>query len=251
MLRQSFVFLPGIRKQREKRLWQQGIADWNSFLSSSTVRGISAGKKDICDAVIVEARERLLADDSSFFASMLPSAEHWRLYDAFKEEACFLDVETGCAGEITVVSLVLGDQCHTFLRNSTLTGQNLLRVLSKAKLIVSFNGRSFDVPVIERYFGIKISLPHIDLFHLCRSLGLKGGLKDIERHFGIVRPAALSVLRGPQAPELWRCWRATGNEHFLNLLVQYNQEDAINLKPLADKLVGMMKTRILATWSYH
>ena len=44
---------------------------------------------------------------------------------------------------------------------------------------------------------------------------------------------------------LWKMHRATGDEYYLNLLVEYNEYDIINLKIVADKAVKMMKEKIL------
>ena len=111
----------------------------------------------------------------------------------------------------------------------------LKKELQKHKLIVTFNGLSFDIPVLKRYFGNIIpDIPHIDLRHVCSKIGLKGGLKTIEEIMGIKRPALLRNYNGDDAVMLWDMYHATGKRKYLNLLVEYNEEDIINLKPIAD-----------------
>ena len=36
-------------------------------------------------------------------------------------------------------------------------------------------------------------------------------------------------------------YRATGNDYYLNLLIEYNEEDIINLKTIADYCVKKLK----------
>ena len=57
---------------------------------------------------------------------------------------------------------------------------HLSQELKKYKLIVTFNGSVFDLPLLKRHFSDIIpDIPHIDLRFLCAKLGLKGSLKDI------------------------------------------------------------------------
>jgi len=237
MLRESFVLLDGVRRQRERSFWEQGIRSWNDFCDKEVIKGVSPPAKRRHDAFLKLCRKKLLEDDARFFASAVPGNEQWRLYDDFKDGVHALDIETGMRGEVTVVGVASADGCKTLLRGSTLHRESLRRVLADAKMLLSFNGRGFDVPVLERHFGISIDVPHIDLLHVSRALGYSGGLKILEKELGIKRPDELSVLRGAQAPELWRCYKATGDEHFLNLLVKYNEEDCLNLHTLADMLI--------------
>lgn len=244
MLRQSFVVLPGVGRTRERSLWAQGINDWNAFVGAPEVRGFSDESKYAADKLLAFSRQLVLDNDALGLAQLLPEAEHWRLYHQFRDDACFLDIETGERGEVTVVGMAMGDHCFTLIRDQTLDKESFARLLSRAKIIVTFNGRTFDVPVLEKHFGMRIRQPHVDMRYVCAQLGYSGGLKEIEKKFGIARPDELKVLRGPQAPALWRCYRATGDEHFLNLLVGYNREDCVNLQTLADKLIPQLWEKV-------
>ena len=98
---------------------------------------------------------------------MLPKNEHWRLYDFFKEEAVFLDIETNGLSNsnyITVVGLFNGVDTKIMVRGINLDFNALKQELKKYKLIVSFNGSVFDMPFIEkRYPGVLPQIPHFDL----------------------------------------------------------------------------------------
>ena len=112
--------------------------------------------------------------------------------------------------------------------------ENIANILNQYKMIVTFNGSSFDIPMIEKYFGVRLTQIHVDLRHVCSKLNLKGGLKEIEKQLNIQRPDELSLLRGHNAVELWKMWKATGEEKFIELLLKYNQEDCYNLKRIAE-----------------
>ncbi|NLT67642.1 MAG: exonuclease, partial [Acidobacteria bacterium] len=64
------------------------------------------------------------------------------------------------------------------------------------KLIVTYNGKCFDIPFIEYYFGIKLDCAQIDLRYVLSSLGIKGGLKGCEKRLGIQRPPGMEELDG-------------------------------------------------------
>ena len=66
-------------------------------------------------------------------------------------------------------------------------------------------------------------------------LGLKGGLKCVERQLRI--PRRLRDVNGYQAIRLW--WRYVNDydEAALETLLQYNKEDVLNLKVLRERLL--------------
>src|SRR3989338_4905289 len=132
------------------------------------------------------------------------------------------------------------------IKNINLDYKLLKKELEKYKLIVTFNGASFDLPFIEkRYPNLLPKIPNFDVKSLTDKLGLKGGLKNIEKELGIKRNQIIDEFNGGDALTLWRMHRATGDEYYLNLLVEYNEYDIINLKLVADKAVKMMKEKIL------
>src|SRR5207249_1292873 len=82
--------------------------------------------------------------------------------------------------------------------------------------------------------------PHIDLCFLARRLGLRGGLKRIEPIAGVERPGPLQGLDGWDAVRLWNRWRYGHDAAALELLLAYNEADAMNLQPLADFLYDQL-----------
>jgi uncharacterized protein YprB with RNaseH-like and TPR domain len=99
------------------------------------------------------------------------------------------------------------------------------------KVIVSYNGRSFDVPFIENYFKIRLNHAHIDLRYILYSLGFKGGLKGCERQLGMDR-GDLKDIDGFFAVLLWDEYQRTGNQKVLETLLAYNVQDTVTLEKL-------------------
>jgi uncharacterized protein YprB with RNaseH-like and TPR domain len=244
MLRNTFLFLPKVRLATEQKIWSQGVHDWNAFVEAKGIKGFSAERKEQANAKIHEFKNELWNENLNYLAKNIPFSEHWRLYDNFRDEAVFLDIETsGYYGSITVVGLYDGNETKTFVRGYNLDRSLIERELQKAKMIVTFNGGSFDLPVIERFFGLRIHKPHIDLRHVCSRIGLSGGLKAIEKARGIKRPEEVEGISGSDAVYLWEQFKATKDTDYLNTLIKYNEEDIVNLKPLADYAVRELWAR--------
>lgn len=242
MLQESFVVLPGVRYRTECRLWSQNINSWDDFLGADKVKCISASRKDSFDWKLREMKLHLKSGNSCFFSKM---PDQWRLYEEFKDEAVFLDIETnGYYSGITVIGLSDGFDTKTFVRGFNLDRALLIKELSKYKLLVTFNGSSFDLPVIERYFGYRPNIPHVDLRFVCQRLGITGGLKAIEKQFSIKRRAEVEGMSGEDAVYLWEMWKSSGNRDYLDKLVWYNEEDILNLKPLAEKMIPWMWKKV-------
>jgi hypothetical protein len=102
------------------------------------------------------------------------------------------------------------------------------------KLLVTFNGDRFDLPVLRRAFpGWRPPLAHVDLCPLWRRLGHPGGLKTLEHETGVGRPPYLESFSGRDAARLFRA-HEQGDRAALLLLAEYNLHDAVNLRPLMD-----------------
>ncbi len=244
MIKNTFLFLDGFGSNRERNIWSQNISDWNEFIETRSIKGIADKKKKFFDRQIIKAGSALRNNDSEFFAKLLPQSEHWRLYDQFKDEAIFLDIEVShCAdGFITVIGLYDGYETKTMIEGINLNFNYLKEELRKYKMIISFNGSVFDIPFInKKHPNIIPNIPHFDLRFCCSKLGITGSLKEIEESFGIKRRQIIKDLKGGDAFTLWRMWRATGDEYYLSLLIEYNEEDTINLKLIADKVFDKLK----------
>ncbi len=247
MITSSFIFLPKIKKNKELSLWKQGIRDWDGFIKAMRIKCISPRIKKEYDSLILEAKKALYSNDSAYFIDKLPTTETWRLYDYFKEEAIFLDIETSSATNLnsylTVIGLFDGIDTKTMIKDVNLDIDVLSRELKKYKLLITFNGSTFDIPYLnKKYQGLLPKIPHIDVRHLCSRANLRGGLKDIERQLNIARSnIIIERLYGGDPIKLWRMFKGSGDDYYLKLLVEYNEEDVINLKRITEHTIDVLK----------
>ena len=230
MIRSTFRLAPGVGPYLEARLWEAGIRRWADFPAPPGV-AVAPAVDGRIRAAIAQAEAALAAGDAETLAAMLPRRERWRLYAAFAREAAFLDVEAS-ADEVICVGVLDADGPRLFLRGRDLA--DFPAAARRWKLLVTFNGESFDVPALRRAFpGFRPPRAHVDLRHLWRRLGHAGGLKLLEREAGVGRPPHLDGLGGGDVSGLWRAWEG-GDAGALRLLAEYNLHDAVNLRPLMD-----------------
>ena len=227
----SFIPVRGVGERTERELWEHGITHWDEFDGSV----VGPTRAERIEAFIERARPHARRCDGRFFADVLPGDEHWRLYENVGSETCFLDIETtGLSPDravVTTVSVHRDGETRTLVRGEDLSRGSLRRELDAAELLVTFNGRRFDVPFLEAEFGVDVSLPHADLMGLCHQLGYSGGLKRIEREFGLERDEP--DVDGKEAVRLWKRYER-GDEDALETLVRYNKDDARNMEPLME-----------------
>ena len=244
MMPSTFIFLPGIGEATEQRLWNTGILDWNTFLETRTIPYISPTRKALYDTMVQEAKNQWCLGNADYFAKLLKSRDHWRLYPHFRTNAAFLDIETNGLpfpeGQITVVGILGRNEMTTLIRGVNLSAGALAKSLTGFDLLVTFFGSGFDLPFLRASFpGLRFDQPHLDLCFAARRLGMKGGLKAIEHEIGCYRPPLLNGLTGWDAVRLWKEWQ-TGNVESRNRLIEYNQADCQNLEPLADLICDRM-----------
>jgi hypothetical protein len=243
LLENTFIHIQGIGQKTEKGLWRQGIRNWRQFLDYNGIIFSRARDQFV--------REELAAStahlqDIGFFADRLSSHEMWRVFDTFRQTSVYLDIETsgGFQGvdEITVIGIYDGHTVNTFVNGINLDEFEI--AIAKYDLVITFNGSLFDLPFIRRSFpGISLPAGHIDLRFLLKSLGFAGGLKKIEKDFGLMRDPKIDGMNGYDAVTLWRDYQ-WGDKTAIETLIQYNSADIVNLKPLMEFGFEKMKTAL-------
>jgi uncharacterized protein YprB with RNaseH-like and TPR domain len=247
MLRHTFQHIPGLGERRERALWRRGIHTWEGLLAAPQRSGLPATVLRDAQAIIQLSEEALRQGNIYFFAQLLPVREHWRLYGEFQDMTAYLDIETGPLGNgrqgITVVGLFDGREFRSFVHGDNL--QTFEHYLRRYDLLVTFNGKTFDLPLIERDLGIPIHQAHIDMKVFLHRLGYHGGLKRIERQWGIIREDAIAGLTGFDAVLLWARYRR-GDPKALERLLAYNRADVVNLEALLKRGYELAKEQIEA-----
>jgi len=232
MLNSSFIHIQGIGAITEQRLWETGFRDWDSFSGDITIP-IPAGRKYFLEKGIEESRRHLANRNPVYFSKHLPSNQCWRLFPEFRESTVYLDIETTGLdryfNDITTIALYDGQSIKTYVRGQNL--EDFIEDIQKYKVIVSYNGKSFDIPFIEHHFNIQLDHAHIDLRYILHSLGFRGGLKGCEKQLGMDR-GDLSDIDGFFAVLLWDEYQKAGDPKALETLLSYNIQDTINLENL-------------------
>jgi hypothetical protein len=236
MLESTFQLSRGVGPGREHRLWTRGIGCWAEFPAGPEV--VSSTRVDgPLRVAIEEARDALACGDADRLAAMLPAGEHWRMFPAFGADAVYLDIETGdddvAFAGISAIGVFDRDGPRIFLAGRDL--HLFPRVARGYSMLVTFNGLSFDVPILRQAFP-DWSPPtcHVDLRHVLARIGHGGGLKAIERslrELRLARPDHLANVGGWDAAWLWRRGRH-GDRAALRLFAEYNLYDVINLRTL-------------------
>lgn len=186
------------------------------------------------------------------------------LPDPFKlENIIFLDTETtGLSGGTGTVAFMVGlarvegDQLvlkQFFLRNPA-EEQALLAGLGNfcdgMQAIVSYNGKSFDIPILNTRFILNgftspfTGLPHYDLLHLVRRLWKarlsQCNLSNIEKNIlGLTRKS--EDIPGYLVPEIYSDYLLNGNAIPLKDVFYHNQEDVVSLAALFAFLTDLME----------
>lgn len=234
MIERTFIHLPGVGPKTEKRLWRAGVTSWQAFLEHGSAGVLSDGREGELKPLI----EHCLAnkDDPAFLAARFPKNEQWRLYGRFKDKSAFLDIETngGLEGlhQITIIGIYDGREVKTFVQGHNL--EFFEDALLDKDVVVTFNGARFDLPLIQYEFK-HLALPPIqlDLRFIMSRVGIKGGLKSVEKQMGIARPEEVDGLDGFAAVLLWQR-HLEGDPEALPTLIEYNAQDVVNLEPLMD-----------------
>ena len=241
MIRSTFRLTPGIGAWLESRLWDAGVRSWDDLPEGPLpVVGPRVGAR--LREAVARARQALAAGDAEALAVMLPRAERWRLYAVFADDTGFLDIETDGTDRITAIGLLDREGPRVLLAGRDLP--EFEAIAARWKVIGTFNGQAFDVPVLRRAFPRwKPPLAHVDLCHLWRRLGHAGGLKALEAAEGLRRPPHVAGLTGLDAVRLWRA-HLDGDPDALRLLAEYNLYDAVHLRTLLDRGYNRMLERL-------
>jgi uncharacterized protein YprB with RNaseH-like and TPR domain len=238
MLTHTFLHIPGIGEKTEQQLRAKGIRHWDDVAGHPDV--LTPAKMGTISQWIEKSRHCRRERRFDFFTRHLPASQHWRLYPDLADSCAFIDIETtgldAWNAVITTIALYDGDQIKYYVNGRNL--DDFVKDIDRYDLLVTYNGKTFDLPFIESFFGIRMEQAHIDLRYVLGSLGFKGGLKKCEKALGLDR-GDLDGVDGFFAVLLWNAYKKTGDEKALETLLAYNIEDVVNLKTLMVKTFNM------------
>ncbi len=256
MIDKAFLHFRGVGKKNLEKLEIAGFDNWSKVLEKKDEIPFTEKFSEKFYKEVEESSLALERDDISFFAKKLAPPDKWRVLEKYFDNITFLDIETDGLDYHSGISLIVclhKGTLHKFLRNENL--DDFLDLLPEVKLLSTFNGSSFDLPVIQNFFRIgEIPCAHIDLRWVCYHLGYKGGLKLIENKIGIERPSDLKGVDGFEAVILWDNWNRYKDEESKKRLIRYCSADVISLKLLTEKVliekgVELRDKNIISYWN--
>jgi uncharacterized protein YprB with RNaseH-like and TPR domain len=206
--------------------------NWDDYLAG----GFSAGTATKTAIRHLEASRRALAfEEHQYFVKRLKLRNAWRAFPNFRHSCAYLDIETTGApggGGITVIGIWDGREFLPLVQGEDLG--NFPDLISRYSMIVTFCGTGFDLPALQKQFGIRFDQIHVDLHPVLRELGYRGGLKKVEKELGIERDPEVDGLNGYDAVKLWRRYVTRRDDRAMETLLAYNRADCVNMERLAE-----------------
>ncbi|MGB6130651.1 MAG: ribonuclease H-like domain-containing protein [Acidobacteriaceae bacterium] len=237
MLQQTFLHIPGIGRETERDMWLHGIRNWDDADHFEKRFGVLGARlQQRLDDYIPRSRQAIKDKDAQFFQRLSEMGEAWRVFPEFVDQCVYLDIETTGLStvfdSVTVVGLYDGRRYDVFVQGSNL--DQLQKALKKYSVVVTFNGAGFDLRFLRAMFPDIVFPPiHIDLRWVCRRLGYRGGLKEVERQCGLMRNQSISDVGGYEATVLW-AKHLRGDKAAFDQLIEYNTADVVHLKALME-----------------
>lgn len=240
--------IPGIGPIRECALKQMG------YTTIEELTKHPLWKKPAKDFMrLVEERDVAAAQD--WLWQRLPKSHplvHYLAGFCNDEDLAIIDIETLGLSERPIVLLGIakprkGSVCLTqFLLRDIQDEPSaiwaLVSQLEPSASLITFNGKSFDIPYIKQrlaYYGMNASLgnPHFDVLHFTRR-ALRNKLADcrletVEKYLGIKREINIP---GALVPHFYDTYLKTLNVGPLVAIVEHNKQDLITLGDLFSKL---------------
>jgi len=247
LLESTFVHIPGVGAQTERALWDQGCHTWHDLLASPDKYSCGQIGKESMQAAVVKSVEALQGRRHGFFRYGLGTKEAWRAFPEFRDACVYLDIETdgGRNGDsVTTIGMYDGNEFTCLIKGRDL--DHFPDIIARYSMIVTFFGTGFDVPMLQKCFrGIRMDQLHLDLCPTLKRLGIRGGLKKIEKQLGIQRGDDTDGLDGLDAIRLWRRYTTLGDDGALETLIAYNREDVVNMERLAEYTYDNMRKLVL------
>jgi uncharacterized protein YprB with RNaseH-like and TPR domain len=240
--------LPGIGPVRERTLKQQG------YTTIEDLENHPLWKKPAHDFMkIINKKE--INSTQKWLWQRLPKSHpllHYLAGFCQDQDFAIIDIETLGLSERPIILLGIAKPTRDYV----CTSQFLLRDIQDepsaiwalvSQLVpnlslITFNGKSFDIPYIKQrlaYYGLDASLdnPHFDVLHFTRR-ALRHRLTDcrletVEKYIGIKREINVP---GALVPHFYDTYLRTKNAGPLVAIVEHNKQDLLTLGTLFSKL---------------
>ena len=129
----------------------KGLRTWRDLLWSEQVP-LTPHKADALIDTARRSTHHLSERDPHFFYENLPAREHWRLFAEFRDDTAYFDIETtglgGPEDHITTIVLYDGQLLRHYVHGTNM--DQFADDVARYKVLVSYNGKSFDAPFVRR-----------------------------------------------------------------------------------------------------
>ena len=194
-------------------------------------------------------------------ASLAALALAPELEEVDPERLFFLDTETtGLSGGTGTLAFLIGTASYEgdslAVQQLHLPGPGqerpmllwLADKLSMSSALVTFNGKSFDWPLLRSRFvmnrlPVPKAIPHLDLLHCARRV-FRHQLSEVK--LGTLETEILKIRRqgdigGAEIPSAWFDYLRTGRVATLARVLEHNVRDVLSMVDLAELLVTLWK----------
>ncbi len=248
ILDQSLCMLQGISPEVEIRLRRAGVMSC-AQLAAEAERYFSANHAQRIRASYEEWKMARVHGLVDWEVNHLPVGHRVRALQEHWDKVLFYDIETDgtmATSNITCISTLRNGRICSFWRGHNLS--DFLAEWATAKILVSFNGKRFDTPIVCKAFGLTSVPAQIDLMNEAAHYGYRGGLKVVEKKFGFVRKEE-GCRDGKDAIRFWNEYTETHSAKILSDLLEYNQADVTALVTLATGILrlSLENTQIVRT----
>ena len=236
ILDQSLCLLDGVTHETEIRLRRAGVLTCEQ-LARDADRYFSARHAQRIRDSFSEWQVARTSGLIDWMVGHLPVGHRVRALSQYWDDALFFDIETDGKSPsscITCISTIRHRTHRSFWRGHNLS--DFLTEWANAKILVSFNGKRFDTPIVCKAFGLTSIPPQIDLMDEAAHYGYRGGLKVVEKRFGFSRKAK-GCVDGNDAIRLWMEYTTGHLDDSLKTLLAYNQEDVESLVALSKAIL--------------
>ena len=177
---------------------------------------------------------------------------YWcELYRKHKRDALAVDIETThYDGPISIISMYRKKsqwdaELTQFVKDNDPHAVAIGEEIRSAKLLITFNGLSYDIPKIKEEYPnvIPEKMPVLDLCVFARAIGLKGGLKNMEKVMGLKRSRDAEQAEG-KTHQLWKKIQQIQSEEALMQLLEYAAHDVRNLFELTEWLIQWAEAKM-------
>ncbi len=251
--KKCFELIYGIRDKKTKKFHEQNIQTLEDLSKEKKYKNFVDDLFKILDSGFIEIKK--------IFGKRFSSSHKmaFLLLSFFnKNDLLFLDIETkSLYFETQIITIGCGyfeNNCFKTIHFTALNEegeydilQNFNSILKNRKALVTFNGKSFDVPFIElrmSYYNIDNNISdyhNFDLYFFTKKAFKSHqdsfSLKEIDKK--ILNKHRSNDINGEDVNYYYNRYLNTKNINFLKPVINHNREDIVSLALLLNKLISV------------